>query len=245
MQTRGVEWTVTTWNLQGSERTDIAEVARTVTRESPDVVVLQEVRRSQDEELARALSMSSTWAPKHNPFHPFLASRTEGASILTPHRLLDVGSAVVSDATSWRTYRRRIAVWATVERGDASGYRVYGLHLSPHDGDARRREADRVARIVASHPPSPPAIVAGDLNDAHDPEIVGRLPGVEHLVPAPTNPSDDPTQVLDHVLVPVEATSVAVTVPAGGDAAARVSDHLPVTVRFTLGWVGSGIELGG
>ena len=239
MEQRALAWTVVTWNLQGSKRTDLDRVAEVLAAESPDVVVLQEVRSSQADDLGTALGMSLTWSRKHNPFHPFLPSRAEGGAILSPHGLRDPGHAVISDEGSLRSWRRRIAVWATVERADRSGYRVIGVHLSPHDDQRGMRlaEASRVATIAAEGGDSPPTIVAGDLNDHDDAEISAILPGVEHVTVGPTEPSHRPTQALDHVLLPADAHDVAVTVPGGGDRWAQLSDHLPVTVRFSLRWV--------
>jgi endonuclease/exonuclease/phosphatase family metal-dependent hydrolase len=76
--------------------------------------------------------------------------------------------------------------------------------------------------------------VAGDFNDAGDPGVIATLPGIEHEAPAPTSQAEAPHQVLDHVVLPVAATEVSVTVPGGGPHWAAVSDHLPVTVRFRL-----------
>jgi endonuclease/exonuclease/phosphatase family metal-dependent hydrolase len=112
---------------------------------------------------------------------------------------------------------------------------IYNLHLSPHDdAEARRSEAARVFEIVAAIGDDPPAIIAGDLNDADDPTIIEALPDVEHIATGPTNPADVPTKVLDHVLLPEGATGVAADVPTGGADWAAISDHLPVTVRFNL-----------
>ena len=134
-----------------------------------------------------------------------------------------------------RSWRRRIAQWALVGRPDRSMVMIYNLHLSPHeDVDSRRFEAARVSEIVAAIGDDPPPIVAGDFNDADDPTIVYVLPGVEHVVPSNTNPSQHPTQLLDHVLLPADATDVSVSVPRGGTDWAAISDHLPVTVRFSI-----------
>ena len=67
------------------------------------------------------------------------------------------------------------------------------------------------------------------------------LPGVEHVVPSGTNPSEQPTQLLDHVLLPADATDVTVSVPGGGTDWAAISDHLPVTVRFAIPIVTTGV----
>ena len=73
------------------------------------------------------------------------------------------------------------------------------------------------------------------------PEIVDSLPGVEHVVPSSTNPSQQPTQPLDHVLRPVGATDVSVNVPRGGSDWAAISDRLPVTVRCSIPTVTTGV----
>ena len=126
-------------------------------------------------------------------------------------------------------------MWALAGRADQSAVRIYNLHLSPHENAAARRaEAVRVRGIVGEHGDEPPAIIAGDFNDAEDATIIDALPGIEHETPSFTNPSENPSQVLDHVLLPVDAEHVSVTVPAGGATWAAISDHLPVTVRFTL-----------
>ena len=84
--------------------------------------------------------------------------------------------------------------------------------------------------------------MVGDLNDTGSPEIIALLPGIEVLAPPPTNPSDRPTASIDHVLVPPEATGVSVSAPAGGPGWAELSDHLPLTVRFTLDPVEGGVR---
>lgn len=238
MTTETVEWTVFTWNLQGSRRTDMGRVVEVIGAESPDVVAVQEVRRSQAAELADALAMSHEWVFKHHPLLPFLPDRAEGAALFTPHSLGQVSSAVVSRTTSRRSYRRRVAQWGVVSRADATGYRVLNVHLSPHDRpDDRLGEARRIAQIAQGFGDAPPIVVAGDLNNDGEPSVTAALPGVEHVTPGPTNPSSDPVQRLDHVLLPAEATAVSTSVPGGGRDWSDLSDHLPVTVRFGLDWV--------
>lgn len=237
METVGREWAVQSWNIQGTKSTDLERLAEVISTDSPDVVVLQEVRRPQAQRLAAQLSMTHCWVEKHNPLRPLFPSRAEGAAILTPHEVTAAGDARVSTESSRRSYRRRIVQWATVTRNDASQYRVYNAHLSPHDLVAERlAEATRIAEIIESHGDAPPVVIAGDLNDAGEPQIIAALPGIEaHDTPA-TNPAAAPVQTLDHVLVPTEATDVSVSTPVGDKDWARLSDHLPVTVRFTLDW---------
>jgi endonuclease/exonuclease/phosphatase family metal-dependent hydrolase len=233
---RSPEWTVLTWNVQGSKSTDIEAVAAAIRAHTPDVVALQEVRRPQATELAHTLGMRFTWADKHWPLRPLLMGRAEGLAILTPHGLDAAGHARISEVDSRRSWRRRIAQWALVGRPDGTAFRVYNTHLSPHPnlGALRREEALRLSRIIDEHGAEPPLILAGDLNDHDEPAIVYTLPGVEHIAPPPTNPSDGPTKSLDHVLLPADAHDVSLSVPAGGADWAGLSDHLPLTVRFTL-----------
>ncbi len=238
MRTEGREWSVMTWNVRGAGRPDLDDVADVIRGAGLDVVVLQEIRRAQAAGLASRLGMRFTWARKHWPWTPLLWRLAEGMAIMTPHALDAAGHTEISDSASSWTFRRRIAQWALVGRADTSAYRVYNLHLSPGAMSTERRaEALRVAEIVAEHGDAPPAVVAGDFNDDADGSVIYALPGVEHAIPAPTNPAGDPTQTLDHVLLPGDATQVAVSVPGGGPEWARRSDHLPVTVRFTLDWV--------
>ena len=156
-------------------------------------------------------------------------------AIMTPHLLDAVGHTEVSDGQPMRSWRRRIAQWGLVGRADRSMVMIYNLHLSPHqDAASRRAEAARVSQLIADIGDDPPPVVAGDFNDADDPSIIAALPGMEHVVPNSSNPSEAPTQLLDHVLLPPHATDVDVSVPDGGANWAAMSDHLPVTVRFTL-----------
>lgn len=238
MHTTARSWTVTTWNVHGSTRPDIKELGARIENESPDVVVIQEIRRKQAEELALQLGMRFTWALKHYPLTPLFRWAAEGLAILTPHALDAAGHIEISANRSKWTYKRRIMQFCLVGRPDTSAYRIYNLHLSPGDvGAARRAEAVVATDIIEQHGDTPPAIVAGDFNDDTDPTITYALPGIEHLIPAPTHPAHAPEKVIDHVLLPVDARNVSTTVPAGGNEWSALSDHLPVTVRFDLDWV--------
>jgi endonuclease/exonuclease/phosphatase family metal-dependent hydrolase len=238
METAARSWTVTTWNVRGSAKPDTAAFADALAIESPDVVLLQEVRQSQARQIAERLSMRYTWALKHYPFTPLLKDSAEGLAVMTPHALDAAGHCEISDGqTKWRS-KRRIAQWCLVGRPDTSAYRIYNLHLSSgNDGHVRRAEAVIANELISAHGDVPPAIVGGDFNDDTDPSIIYALPGIEHITPPATHPASAPVQVIDHVLLPADAARVSTTVPAGGPAWAALSDHLPVTVRFELDWV--------
>lgn len=231
----GDHWSVTTWNLQGAKATDLDEVGRRIAQHAPDVVALQEVRRRQAEGLGELLGMSQHWSFKHHALTPVGGGRAEGAAILTPHRLGAPADAVISASTSRRSYRRRIAQWCLIEREDGSAIRVLNVHLSPHKyANERTNEAETVTRLASSSSWSEPVVVAGDFNDHGQPDVIAALPGIEHVPAPPTNPSDDPTCAIDHVLLPPEAHDVSASVPGGGDDWFVLSDHLPLTVRFVL-----------
>jgi len=230
------EWAVTTWNLHGAAHPDVARVADALRTESPDVVLLQETRKSQAVALAKALDMRFSWAPKHFPYTRLLPPFAEGLTILTPHSLAAAGHAELSAGASKSSWKRRIVQWAVIGRPDGSNLRAYNLHLSPHDqgADGRRAEVVRLRAVVAEHGDVDAEIVGGDFNDDRDSSVIAALPGIEHLPPPPTCPAAAPIKVLDHVLVPPHASGVSVTVPGGDDRWAAISDHLPLTVRFTL-----------
>ena len=200
-----------------------------------DVIALQEVRLWQAWRIARCLGMRFAWRLKHFPFTRFVVPFAEGAAILTPHDLADRGGAEISSGQPVSTYRRRIAKWATVRRADGDALQLFNVHLSPGSlADERRSEAERVARLMIEHGTGDPAILAGDLNDADEPDLIEVFPLVEHERPAFTNPAADPSQVLDHVLLPADAIHEGTAVPATDPVWAQMSDHLPVVVTFRL-----------
>ncbi len=228
-------WTVLTWNVHGSAGPDVESIATAIRAKAPDVIIIQEIRKRQAAALAASLAMRYSWALKHEPYTKLMWWRSEGMAIMTPHLLDAVGHTEISDGQPMRSWRRRIAQWGLVGRADRSMLMIYNLHLSPHDdADSRRAEALRVGELVAGIGDDPPPIVAGDFNDADDPSIIETLPGVEHVAAPKSNPSEAPTQALDHVLLPEHARDVEVEAPVGDEQWAAISDHLPVTVRFTL-----------
>lgn len=224
-----------TWNVCGSAQPDISALATVIRTESPDVVVLQEIGEAQAEALATALVMRYTWARKHSPARRLGRGRAEGLAMMTPHALGAPGHTEITEDQPGRSPSRQIAQWALIGRPDRTMAMVFNLLLSSHDdAEARWLEAHRVRGIVESIGDEQPVIVAGHLNDADEPMIIAELPGIEHLMPAPTSPSATPERLLDHVVLPVDATDIAVTVPAGGPAWAALSGHLPVTARFAI-----------
>jgi Endonuclease/Exonuclease/phosphatase family len=90
---RRVGITVLTWNLHGSAGPDLHDVGERLHAFGADVVALQEVQRRQVRTLARALRwMTAHWSFKHWP----LCKPAEGLAVLSPHRLLDARTFVLS-----------------------------------------------------------------------------------------------------------------------------------------------------
>jgi endonuclease/exonuclease/phosphatase family metal-dependent hydrolase len=232
---RAESWTVVSWNLQGRERPRVLLPSAALGAFDADVVALQEVRWWQAWRIARRLGMRIDWRLKHFPFTRFVFPFAEGAAILTPHELRRRGSTEISPGRPLTTYRRRIAQWATVQRADGETLQVFNAHLSPGSlADDRRAEARRLAELVRRRSSGHHQLIAGDLNDADEPEVIEILPLTEHARPAPTNPTIDPSQVLDHVLLPPGAVHERTAVPQTAGIWVQMSDHLPVIVTFRL-----------
>lgn len=223
-------WRITTWNVQGSHGVDREFVGAHIAEMRPDVFVVQEILHRQAVALASDLSMHLAWARKHTP----VPTRSEGMAILTPHRLAEHRSAVVTKAMPW-SWRRRVIVSARIERGDES-LRVVNAHLSPH-ALADRRTAE-IKTIVDRFPFD---VLAGDFNDSV-PATAAKVSAIGAVVDAsPTGPPTCwppgprvgrlPTTRMDGILsVPTFAPLSSFTPTDDLDRWAGVSDHLPVTV---------------
>lgn len=225
-------WRVLTWNILGSRLPDLDVISQVIEGYAPDVVALQEVQRRQARGLARRLGWRVLWTRKHYPYSPLVWWRAEGLAMLTPNGLSEMIGASISPGVSTWTYRHRVVIAATVNRG-GDALRIANTHLASHDPDDRIAQARRVVMRVGSRRP---AVVAGDLNAADEVEVVrefGSLglvdPGGDH-----SNPSIAPTKRLDYVLIPESATVTARLTPEGGERWHEVSDHLPVLVEFAV-----------
>jgi endonuclease/exonuclease/phosphatase family metal-dependent hydrolase len=238
---------VLTWNVQGSHGVETLAVADVIRRTAADVVLVQEIGRRQAHDLASALGTDRPWwVFKHWP----IVGRPEGVAVITRHRLVATSSFVLRRAPWW-SWRRRVAVEATMSRG-GHRFAVIGAHLSPHDAaEQRRREAGLVLERAATNAPRP--IICGDLNDLPDgPGYAAfvRAGWIDawravHGAAADTAGATNwtagrrvgrpPTQRLDYVLAPpgwsVESCTVAVE-PDRLDEAAALSDHLPLVARL-------------
>jgi endonuclease/exonuclease/phosphatase family metal-dependent hydrolase len=230
-------WRVMTWNILGQKRPDLTQVARVLTDRNPDVVSLQEIRRSQAKALAEMLGWQLYWTRKHYPYTPLAWWLAEGAAILSPNNLSRTMRATLTPRTSTWTYRHRVLAAATVSREHLPGpqLRVYNVHLGTEGFDARLLQARRV-RAIIDEAPATPSSIAGDLNAVHEPDVVRELrqAGLDDSGGDMTSPAEAPTRRLDYVLVPAGAIVTVVDTPPGDASWAQLSDHLPVLVEFTL-----------
>ena len=229
-------WRIVSWNLRGSHRPDLAEIAEVVRGYAPDVLAVQEIWRGQARELASRLGWQHVWARKHHPWSPLVWWRTEGLAILSPFPLgTPVHRSISSGVSTW-TYRHRIVLAATVRRGASEELRLYDTHLASDDAtDQRIVQLRRVADLVDAEG-ARWSVVAGDLNDEGEPEVVRELHrvGLRDVDGGATNPAIAPRQRLDHVVVPEGAVVVDQHEPDGGEHWAELSDHVPVLVAFHL-----------
>lgn len=237
---------ITTWNLQGRERPDLSVVVDILLELRPDVVLLQEVRRTQARRLARRLGWSGVaWRLKHWP----LVIPAEGLAVLATDALEGVETMVLAHRWTFWSSRRRIAVAADV-RAAGTTVRVVDTHLGAGVDDTERsRQAALVARFARAATPS---VIGGDLNTAPRSAVIEALGVAGHVdawaacrgdEPGPTNwqpgpRHDAPVQRLDYLFVDPELEIVEVSVPRHGDPGFErfgpLSDHLPVTVTLAV-----------
>lgn len=236
---------ILTWNIQGRERPDPDAVARVLGDALADVVALQEVPRGQARELADRLGWSLVWRFKHWS----VVVPPEGLALLSPRPLAEVRTIHLAHPFRPWSWRRRIAVRATVETADGP-LALVSTHLGAGVGDEERVRQARlvVGALGAGATGVVGRCVVGDLNTHPGSAVLaafaehGLRDAWEDARPGeagPTNwtsgPRDrPPTQRLDYALVDDGLGVVAVEVPDAAEPGfgryAELSDHLPVTV---------------
>lgn len=237
---------ITTWNLQGRERPDLAVVTTILGELRPDVVLLQEIQRRQARRLAARLGWSGVdWRLKHWP----VVIPAEGLAVLGPAEPDGIEAVVLAHRWAFWSSKRRIALAADVTAA-GTPVRVVDTHLGAGVGDDERaRQAALVVRLATRATPS---VIGGDLNTAPGSPVIEVLGAAGHVdawvvcrgaEPGPTNwrsgpRHDAPVQRLDYLLVDPELEIVSVSVPTHGDPGferfGSLSDHLPVTVTLAL-----------
>ena len=230
------EWRVVTWNILGAKDPDLGALATVLREREPDVVGLQEVRRSQIRRLAKQLDWHYAWGRKHYPYGPLVWWRAEGVGIVSPWPVSARLRSSISPGVSTWTFRHRVLLAVTVTRSEGL-LRVFNTHLSSHDTDQRIAQAGRVASRVSADL-APLSIVVGDLNTSDDcvTEVLREFlaVGLHDAGGTASNPSSNPYQRIDFVLLPSTATVLDSSTPSGGEEWVGLSDHLPVTVTFDV-----------
>ena len=237
-----------TWNLRGSHRPDLDEVAGRILAARPDVIGLQEIRRHQAATLATRLRWHHHWALKHYGYGP-LVWMAEGMAVLSPHEITAHTRVVLNPSSRPWSYFRRIIQVTRVKAPDGEMC-VVNAHLASHQApEDRARQAAIAAEAVRRQHGSTalPVLVVGDLNAPDEPGTLAPLLGLglddswsvsedcpTRAASGFTNPSGRPSQRLDYVLVPAEMSVDGVDVPAGGPEWESLSDHLPVVARLRV-----------
>ena len=232
-----------TWNLQGSQRPNINQVADKIQQLQPDVIAIQEIQKHQAHALSRSLGWSYMWAFKHNGYGPLLPRRAEGMAIMSRSLLTNAGKTTLSSGYGRFTYRRRIAMWATADI-HGQQFTLFNTHLASDDnGDEGSTQAQRLRKIIDAHRQLP-TVIAGDFNDYQRPDIVKILNGDKNHDAwtyaqsrsrnGLTNPTKNPYQRLDHILVPRTHTIARVEVPDTDQSWMQLSDHLPVIATISF-----------
>ncbi len=234
---------IMTWNLQGSQRPDVVKIADKIEQFQPDVIAIQEIQKHQARALSRRLRCSYVWAFKHNGYGPLLPRRAEGMALMSRSPLTNRGKTTLSSGYGPFTYRRRIAMWATAEP-HGQQFTLFNTHLASDDNDSEgSTQAKRLREIIDTHSQLP-TVIAGDFNDHQRPDIVEILNGDQNHDAwtyaqsrsrnGLTNPSKNPYQRLDHILVPRTHTIARVEVPDIDQSWIELSDHLPVIATINL-----------
>ena len=232
-----------TWNLQGSQRPNINQVADKIQQLQPDVIAIQEIQKHQARALSRSLGWSYMWAFKHNGYGPLLPRRAEGMAIMSRSLLTNAGKTTLSSGYGRFTYRRRIAMWANADI-HGQQFTLFNTHLASDDnGDEGSTQAQRLRKIIDAHRQLP-TVIAGDFNDYQRPDIVKILNGDKNHDAwtyaqsrsrnGLTNPTKNPYQRLDHILVPRTHTIACVEVPDTDQSWIELSDHLPVIATISF-----------
>ena len=232
-----------TWNLQGSQRPDITKIADKIQQFQPDIIAIQEIQKHQARALSRRLEWSYVWAFKHNGYGPLLPRRAEGMAIMSRLPLSNTGETTLTSEYGRYTYRRRIAMWADINL-NAQSITLVNTHLASDDIGNEGSNQARTLRTLIDGWQQQHVLIAGDLNDHQRHDIVEILNDDQNLEAwtyaksrsrnGLTNPTKNPYQRLDHILVPRTHTIARVEVPDTDQSWIELSDHLPVIATINL-----------
>lgn len=222
-----------TYNVhQGFSEANVAaldEIAATIARESPDVVVLQEVVRGwMIGEQHDVLAVLSDRLAMPYVFGPAIGE-TYGNAVLARFPMTQVRYVRYPREPAIR-HQPRGAIVLRV-----AGVTLIATHLD-HIAEASRVRQEQVRAILDAWAGATPAVVAGDLNalpGSAELELL-RSAGFTDLAAAagadqPTSPSAVPRDRVDYVW------GIGVTGSQAYIVASTASDHRPVVVNVTVG----------
>lgn len=215
------------WNIHHGEGTDgkidLQRLADVIAKESPDVVMLQEVDRNmprsgkvdQSSELARLLRMNSVFGKAVG-----FGEGEYGLAVLSRGRIV---SGKVHPLPG-EAGEPRIGFEVVLEHGGEE-ITVVNTHLDHQSAERRLAQAQAVAKLALERPK---AVLAGDFNDVPASPVMEAVTAlwipVEKAGAKATSPSRRPTHEIDHILFRglrvVEAARVLDE--------ARASDHRAV-----------------
>ena len=122
-------WRVMTWNILGAKDPDLGRLAAHIRERNPNVVALQEVRRSQARRLAARLGWRWVWGRKHYPYGPLVWWRAEGLAILSPTALSDRRRHTISVGEPMWIYRHRILLSYEAEAEEITSEQIIATLL--------------------------------------------------------------------------------------------------------------------
>lgn len=240
------------WEEGGDAKRDrIRKIAERIKRVDPDIVVLNEVDfhstwsgdQNQAEAIARAAEFPN-WAEQRNlDFRFIYGSWKFGNAVLSKYPIVDtqlVDFPAQLRLESWLAGHKR-GVVCTLQISQSHQVRVLAVHLEYRDEDVRVASAQVIADLAESS--DVPLIAAGDFNstptgfpnslktgggeNAMDLLIdIGHFQHEPRAAPTPldfTFSTNEPTEVIDWILIPSEWTFAEYAVIDW-----NLSDHRPV-----------------
>jgi endonuclease/exonuclease/phosphatase family metal-dependent hydrolase len=222
---------VMVWNIhhgRGADgKVDLVRIADVIRRQSPDVVMLQEVDRNmprsgktdQSSELARLLEMNSVFGKAVN-----FAEGEYGLAVLSRGRIV---SGKVHPLPG-EAGEPRIGFTVTLDY-DGKKFAVVNTHLDHISAERRLRQAEAVAALGQE---CEMAILGGDFNDGPGSATLDAITPtwtmIEKVEPKATAPADRPAVEIDHLFV----RGLRVVENARVIDESRASDHRPIVAVF-------------
>ena len=232
---------VMTWNIHHAEgvdgKLDMQRIADVIKAQKPDLVALQEVdhrtertrKMDQPAQLAQLTGMHASFGKAID------YQGGEYGQVILSRWLIPSQSLEVVKLPGDPTKEQRIALVARLKPGESAPViRFVSTHLDhTRDSTDRPGQASHLQQHLGSG--EEPTILAGDLNDVPDGEVMRRL-GRDWMDAArdagPTIPAAQPTRRIDYILVRPAARWRVLEAKVLDEPVA--SDHRPVVVTLEL-----------